>query len=111
MSATTARRLGCLAALVFSAGFNVWVFLQPEQRFFRDNQARVIEQQAIQARIQAEQAAEQARQREQAQQERVRQLKAQGVQMMNEAAENTTGPASFIAVDPDGNPILVDQHV
>jgi lactoylglutathione lyase len=40
-----------------------------------------------------------------------RQLKAQGVQMMNEADEKTTGPASFIAVDPDGNPILVDQHV
>ncbi len=27
------------------------------------------------------------------------------------ADESTTGPASFIAVDPDGNPILVDQHV
>jgi lactoylglutathione lyase len=40
-----------------------------------------------------------------------RQLKAQGVKLMNEADENTTGPASFIAVDPDGNPILVDQHV
>src|SRR5260370_10810916 len=40
-----------------------------------------------------------------------RQLKAQGVQMVNEADESTTGPASFIAVDPDGNPILVDQHV
>jgi lactoylglutathione lyase len=40
-----------------------------------------------------------------------RRLKAQGVQMMNEADESTTGPASFIAVDPDGNPILVDQHV
>src|SRR5438093_13526288 len=40
-----------------------------------------------------------------------RQLKAQGVQMANEADESTTGPASFIAVDPDGNPILVDQHV
>ena len=40
-----------------------------------------------------------------------RQLKAQGVQMVNEADEKTTGPASFIAVDPDGNPILVDQHV
>jgi lactoylglutathione lyase len=40
-----------------------------------------------------------------------RQLKAQGVQLMNEADESTTGPASFIAVDPDGNPILVDQHV
>jgi lactoylglutathione lyase len=40
-----------------------------------------------------------------------RQLKAQGVQMVSEADESTTGPASFIAVDPDGNPILIDQHV
>jgi hypothetical protein len=38
-------------------------------------------------------------------------LKAKGVQLMTEADETTTGPASFIAVDPDGNPILVDQHV
>jgi len=40
-----------------------------------------------------------------------RKLKAQGITLMNEADESTTGPASFIAVDPDGNPILVDQHV
>jgi catechol 2,3-dioxygenase-like lactoylglutathione lyase family enzyme len=40
-----------------------------------------------------------------------RQLKAQGVQLVNEADESTTGPAHFIAEDPDGNPILVDQHV
>jgi lactoylglutathione lyase len=40
-----------------------------------------------------------------------RQLKAQGVQLMSEADETTTGPASFVAVDPDGNPILIDQHV
>ena len=40
-----------------------------------------------------------------------RQLKAEGVQLISEADETTTGPASFIAVDPDGNPILVDQHV
>jgi lactoylglutathione lyase len=40
-----------------------------------------------------------------------RKLKAQGVMLMNEADENTTGPGSFIAVDPDGNPIYVDQHV
>jgi predicted enzyme related to lactoylglutathione lyase len=40
-----------------------------------------------------------------------RQLKAQGVQMVKEADEKTTGPASFIAVDPDGNQILFDQHV
>ena len=40
-----------------------------------------------------------------------RQLKAKGVQFVNEADETTTGPASFVVVDPDGNPILVDQHV
>jgi catechol 2,3-dioxygenase-like lactoylglutathione lyase family enzyme len=38
-------------------------------------------------------------------------LKAQGVVFQTEADEGTTGPASFIAIDPDGNPILVDQHV
>ena len=40
-----------------------------------------------------------------------RRLKEQGVQMVSEADETTTGPASFMAVDPDGNPILFDQHV
>jgi lactoylglutathione lyase len=40
-----------------------------------------------------------------------RQLKAQGVQLVQEADETTTGPAHFVAVDPDGNSILVDQHV
>ena len=40
-----------------------------------------------------------------------RHLKAQGVELISEADESTTGPASFVAVDPDGNPILVDQHV
>lgn len=40
-----------------------------------------------------------------------RQLKAQGVQLQPQADESTTGPAHFMAVDPDGNPILVDQHV
>jgi lactoylglutathione lyase len=39
-----------------------------------------------------------------------RRLKAEGVQMMSEADESSTGPASFMAVDPDGNTILVDQH-
>jgi len=38
-----------------------------------------------------------------------RQLKAQGVQLLQEADESTQGPASFVAVAPDGNPILVDQ--
>jgi lactoylglutathione lyase len=40
-----------------------------------------------------------------------RQLKAQGVQLSSEADENSSGPASFVIVDPDGNPILIDQHV
>ncbi len=40
-----------------------------------------------------------------------RQLKAQGVTMQTEADDRTTGPASFLVVDPDGNAILVDQHV
>ena len=38
-------------------------------------------------------------------------LKEQHVKPVSEADESTVGPASFIAVDPDGNPILVDQHV
>ncbi len=40
-----------------------------------------------------------------------RELKAKGVALMSEADEDTTGPASFMTIDPDGNPILVDQHV
>ena len=40
-----------------------------------------------------------------------KQLKSQGVEFASEADENTTGPASFFLLDPDGNPILVDQHV
>ena len=38
-------------------------------------------------------------------------LKNKGFTMITEADENTSGPASFVIVDPDGNPILVDQHV
>ena len=40
-----------------------------------------------------------------------RQLKAQGVTFISEADPGTKGPAAFIIADPDGNPILVDQHV
>jgi lactoylglutathione lyase len=40
-----------------------------------------------------------------------RELKAQGLEFVYEADEGTTGPASFIVHDPDGNPILVDQHI
>ncbi len=39
-----------------------------------------------------------------------RQLKAQGMQFSTEADESTSGPASFVVMDPDGNSILVDQH-
>jgi len=40
-----------------------------------------------------------------------RQLKAQGIALQTEVDETSSGPASFVVVDPDGNPILVDQHV
>jgi catechol 2,3-dioxygenase-like lactoylglutathione lyase family enzyme len=43
--------------------------------------------------------------------EHQRTLKAAGVELTSTADENTTGPASFTLADPDGNPILVDQHV
>lgn len=38
-------------------------------------------------------------------------LKEKGIDFDTEADESSEGPASFIVVDPDGNPILVDQHV
>lgn len=38
-------------------------------------------------------------------------LKSKGLKLDPEADESSTGPASFMLVDPDGNPILVDQHV
>ena len=40
-----------------------------------------------------------------------RQLRARGVQFVSEADEGSTGPASFMLMDPDGNPIYVDQHL
>lgn len=40
-----------------------------------------------------------------------RQLKELGLELITEADETTSGPASFMIADPDGNPILVDQHV
>ena len=40
-----------------------------------------------------------------------RRLKEQGVEFVQEADEKTTGPAHFVIMDPDGNPILFDQHV
>ena len=40
-----------------------------------------------------------------------RHLKENGIKLENEADENSSGPASFIVMDPDGNAILFDQHV
>ncbi|GGX42620.1 VOC family protein [Saccharospirillum salsuginis] len=40
-----------------------------------------------------------------------RDLKAKGVKLIEEADESTTGPAYITLEDPDGNPILIDQHV
>ena len=40
-----------------------------------------------------------------------RRLKEQGVPLAAEADETTEGPAYFMVIDPDGNPVLVDQHV
>ncbi len=40
-----------------------------------------------------------------------RHLKADGLTLTVEADESTTGPASLMVIDPDGNPVLIDQHV
>jgi len=37
-------------------------------------------------------------------------LKSKGIELTSEVDESTTGPGSFMVMDPDGNPILVDQH-
>lgn len=37
-------------------------------------------------------------------------LKSDGIHFESEADETTTGPASFVILDPDGNPVLFDQH-
>ena len=39
-----------------------------------------------------------------------RRLKASGLSLNEEADESTTGPAYITLTDPDGNPILIDQH-
>lgn len=39
------------------------------------------------------------------------QLKEKGIKLTTEADESTTGPASIAFLDPDGNPVLIDQHV
>jgi catechol 2,3-dioxygenase-like lactoylglutathione lyase family enzyme len=38
-------------------------------------------------------------------------LKNQGLSLLTQADESSTGPASLFLLDPDGNPILLDQHV
>lgn len=38
-------------------------------------------------------------------------LKAQGMAFDREVDETGSGPGSFVVIDPDGNPVLVDQHV
>ncbi|RQO69508.1 glyoxalase [Pedobacter sp. KBW06] len=38
-------------------------------------------------------------------------LKSKGLRIEGEADENSSGPASFMVTDPDGNVILLDQHV
>jgi catechol 2,3-dioxygenase-like lactoylglutathione lyase family enzyme len=40
-----------------------------------------------------------------------RQLDAQGVEFVSRTEPDTSGPASFMVIDPDGNPVLFDQHV
>ena len=40
-----------------------------------------------------------------------RQLKEKGIELINEVDEKTKGPGSIFLMDPDGNPILIDQHV
>jgi len=40
-----------------------------------------------------------------------KELKGKGIEFNSEADESTSGPASFVITDPDGNSILVDQHV
>ena len=37
-------------------------------------------------------------------------LKSHGMSLASEADETTQGPASLMVIDPDGNPILIDQH-
>ena len=38
-------------------------------------------------------------------------LKKEGETLVSEADETTSGPASFVVLDPDGNAVLIDQHV
>ena len=37
-------------------------------------------------------------------------LREKGIEFISEVEANTTGPGNFIILDPDGNPIMIDQH-
>ena len=43
--------------------------------------------------------------------EHQRRFKASGLALKSQADDKGTGPANFVLIDPDGNPIVVDQHV
>ncbi len=38
-------------------------------------------------------------------------LRADGIELMQETLDGEGGPGSFVVLDPDGNPVLIDQHV
>jgi len=38
-------------------------------------------------------------------------LKYKGIKLESKADESTTGPANIVLIDPDGNQILIDQHI
>jgi catechol 2,3-dioxygenase-like lactoylglutathione lyase family enzyme len=38
-------------------------------------------------------------------------LRADGIELMQETLDGESGPGSFVVLDPDGNPVLIDQHV
>jgi len=38
-------------------------------------------------------------------------IKSHQIPLITEANESSSGPASFVILDPDGNPVLIDQHV
>lgn len=38
-------------------------------------------------------------------------IKSHQIPLITEADESSSGPASFVILDPDGNPVLIDQHV
>lgn len=37
-------------------------------------------------------------------------LEAQGMELLQKSLDGNSGPGSFVVMDPDGNPVLVDQH-